>query len=188
MQETRFRSAAVASVDTVGTASTTASGFESHQQRRGRYGRLVLRRASEPVASYETPLLYPVVNMVTGSTPNGGGIWRYICDDLLDGHRHDVPIMSQVLMRAQLFVGLERCYSDGARGGRRDGLSVLETELRRPRLKRRHESAVVTVTIQRGADGPDRRFVEGMLSAHRPWQLGRQHLVVCPVALTWPTF
>jgi hypothetical protein len=44
-----------------------------------------------------TPHLYPVINFITGTTPNGGGIWRYICNDLLDHQRGDVPAMSQVL-------------------------------------------------------------------------------------------
>jgi 7-cyano-7-deazaguanine tRNA-ribosyltransferase len=46
-----------------------------------------------------TPLLYPVVALVTGPTPRGGGLWKYIlqangADSLL---RRNLPVMSQVL-------------------------------------------------------------------------------------------
>ncbi len=47
----------------------------------------------------ETPVLYPVVNLITGSTPNGGGIWGYINDYLLDATRAEeqLPLMTEAL-------------------------------------------------------------------------------------------
>ena len=48
---------------------------------------------------FSTPLLFPVVCLITGSTPRGGGLWKYIlqadeCNGLL---RRNLPVMSQVL-------------------------------------------------------------------------------------------
>ncbi len=44
------------------------------------------------------PVLYPVVSLITGSTPRGGGLWKYILR--LHPHallRRNLPVMSQVL-------------------------------------------------------------------------------------------
>src|SRR5579872_4965704 len=53
---------------------------------------------SLPAGIVETPLLYPVVSLVTGSSPRGGGIWKYI----LHAHKYALmrqqrPLMSQIL-------------------------------------------------------------------------------------------
>jgi 7-cyano-7-deazaguanine tRNA-ribosyltransferase len=71
--------------------------FESRALKRGRSGVLHLVRDGRVLPPLETPHLFPVVNLVTGTTAKGGGIWRYIADDLLDSSRADTPIMSQAL-------------------------------------------------------------------------------------------
>ena len=39
-------------------------------------------------------MLYPVVSFLTGSTPRGGGLWKYLLRDLM---KHDIPMLSQAL-------------------------------------------------------------------------------------------
>lgn len=60
----------------------------------GRAGRLFTGFGSE----LSTPLLFPVVSMVTGTTPRGGGVLKYILQankaSLL---RRNLPVMTQVL-------------------------------------------------------------------------------------------
>lgn len=73
--------------------------FESTEQSPGRTGTLHLVRG-DTQHSVQTPILFPVVNLITGTTPNGGGIWRYICSELFRTDKpvfKDIPIMSQVL-------------------------------------------------------------------------------------------
>ena len=41
-----------------------------------------------------TPLLYPVVNLMTGTTANGGGVWGYVCDVLLQSLSSSHPYWS----------------------------------------------------------------------------------------------
>ncbi len=60
----------------------------------GRIGELRLRRNGEPIPPLSTPILYPVVSFMTGSTPRGGGLWKYILRDFM---KNDVPMLSQVL-------------------------------------------------------------------------------------------
>src|SRR4051812_25662130 len=62
--------------------------FESQPRGRGRVGTLQLVRDGRQLRPVHTPVLYPVLNLITGTTPNGGGIWGYICNDLLDFSRH----------------------------------------------------------------------------------------------------
>ena len=47
-----------------------------------------------------TPLLYPVVNLMTGTTANGGGVWGYVCDVLLQSLSSAHPYWSQLYSNA----------------------------------------------------------------------------------------
>lgn len=60
----------------------------------GRIGKLSYKRES-----FSTPLLFPVVSLVTGTTANGGGVWKYILQaDCSNGLlRRNLPVLSQVL-------------------------------------------------------------------------------------------
>ncbi|MEH2027269.1 tRNA-guanine transglycosylase [Nostoc sp.] len=60
----------------------------------GRVGRL-----SYNGQNFRTPLLFPVVSLITGTTANGGGLWKYILQaDHSNGLlRRNLPVMSQVL-------------------------------------------------------------------------------------------
>ena len=60
----------------------------------GRIGNLHLQRNGEAIPPLSTPILYPVVSFLTGSTPRGGGLWKYLLRDFM---RHNVPMLSQVL-------------------------------------------------------------------------------------------
>ena len=60
----------------------------------GRIGNLHLQRNGEAIPPLSTPILYPVVSFMTGSTPRGGGLWKYILRDFM---KNDVPLLSQVL-------------------------------------------------------------------------------------------
>ncbi len=64
------------------------------QRKGGRTGELRLQRNGEVLPPLATPILYPVVSFLTGSTPRGGGLWKYLLRDLM---KHDVPTLSQVL-------------------------------------------------------------------------------------------
>ena len=64
------------------------------QRKGGRTGELRLQRNGEVLPPLATPILYPVVSFMTGSTPRGGGLWKYLLRDLM---KHDVPMLSQVL-------------------------------------------------------------------------------------------
>ena len=68
--------------------------FDSKSYNRGRIGKLHMRQAS-----FDTPLLFPVVALVTGTTPRGGGLWKYVLQaDKENGLlRRNLPVMSQVL-------------------------------------------------------------------------------------------
>ena len=43
-----------------------------------------------------TPLLYPVVNLITGTTANGGGVWGYVCDVVLQSLSSSHPYWSHL--------------------------------------------------------------------------------------------
>ena len=46
----------------------------------------------------QEPILYPVVCFMTGYTPNGGGVWKYILHGSSHGVlRRNLPVMTQVL-------------------------------------------------------------------------------------------
>ena len=60
----------------------------------GRIGNLHLQRNGEAIPPLSTPILYPVVSFMTGSTPRGGGLWKYVLRDFM---KNDVPMLSQVL-------------------------------------------------------------------------------------------
>ena len=60
----------------------------------GRIGNLHLQRNGAAIPPLSTPILYPVVSFMTGSTPRGGGLWKYILRDFM---KNDVPMLSQVL-------------------------------------------------------------------------------------------
>ena len=64
------------------------------QRKGGRIGELRLQRNGESISPLSTPLLYPVVSFLTGSTPRGGGLWKYLLRDLM---KHDIPMLSQAL-------------------------------------------------------------------------------------------
>src|SRR5579859_4338651 len=71
----------------------TAIGFSAKASNHGRVGILELSN------NYlSTPLLFPVASLITGTTPRGGGLWKYI----LQAHscglmRRNKPLLSQVL-------------------------------------------------------------------------------------------
>ena len=64
------------------------------QGKNGRIGELRLRRKNDVSPPLSTPILYPVVSFMTGSTPRGGGLWKYILRDFM---KNDVAMLSQVL-------------------------------------------------------------------------------------------
>jgi tRNA-guanine family transglycosylase len=64
----------------------------------GRIGKLVL----QPDSSFfhlPTPILFPVVCLITGTTARGGGLWKYVlqADEVNGLLRRNIPVMSQVL-------------------------------------------------------------------------------------------
>ena len=64
------------------------------QRKAGRIGKLYLQRNGIALPPLSTPILYPVLSFMTSTSPNGGGIWKYLLKDVM---KHDVPILSQVL-------------------------------------------------------------------------------------------
>ena len=74
--------------------NTTPTYHTTVQRKGGRIGELRLQRDGEVLSPLSTPILYPVVSFMTGSTPRGGGLWKYLLRDLM---KHDVPMLSQVL-------------------------------------------------------------------------------------------
>lgn len=62
----------------------------------GRIGNLILDKNRSFI---KTPVLFPVVNFVTGTTARGGGIWKYVLQADLQNSllRRNLPVMSQVL-------------------------------------------------------------------------------------------
>jgi len=71
------------------------SGFEvQHDSGRGRVGKFTVVRDGNPLSAMFTPMLYPVVCLMTGVSPRGGGIWKYVLRNLIT---NDIPSLSQVL-------------------------------------------------------------------------------------------
>lgn len=68
--------------------------FDASETNNGRIGNLRLRQAE-----ISTPLLLPVVCMMTGTTARGGGLWKYVLHaDTSNGLlRRNLPVMTQVL-------------------------------------------------------------------------------------------
>jgi 7-cyano-7-deazaguanine tRNA-ribosyltransferase len=95
--------------------------FSSRLYKHGRLGQLSFGHAE-----LYTPILFPVVCLITGTTARGGGLWKYILQaDLLNGLlRRNLPVMSQVLhfldfssanprvLEKWRRVGLRRRYND----------------------------------------------------------------------------
>lgn len=89
--------------------------FASKYSKYGRIGKLSLAQF-EPIS---TPSLFPVVCLITGTTPKGGGLWKYIlqADELNSIMRRNLPVMSQVLHFLDFIrtnrKGLEKWLDDG---------------------------------------------------------------------------
>lgn len=58
------------------------------------HGRIGELRLSSNNRKLETPVLYPVVNFVTGTSTRGGGVWKYILKILM---QRQTPMLSQIL-------------------------------------------------------------------------------------------
>ncbi len=76
------------------TMTTIPTYHTTVQRKNGRIGELHLQRNGEVLSPLSTPRLYPVVSFMTGSTPRGGGLWKYLLRDFM---KNDVPMLSQVL-------------------------------------------------------------------------------------------
>ena len=79
---------------TANRSKTSALGISEGCLGAGRIGELRLQRYGEAIPPLSTPILYPVASFMTGSTPYGGGLWKYILRDFM---KRDVPLFSQVL-------------------------------------------------------------------------------------------
>ena len=58
------------------------------------HGRIGELRLSTNNRKLETPVLYPVINFLTGTSTRGGGVWKYILKILMQRQR---PMLSQIL-------------------------------------------------------------------------------------------
>ncbi|MGL5061729.1 MAG: hypothetical protein ACRC62_17310, partial [Microcoleus sp.] len=69
--------------------------FASQSSKHGRIGELSI----EQFTPISTPFLFPVVCLITGTTPKGGGLWKYILQADVSNSllRRNLPVMSQVL-------------------------------------------------------------------------------------------
>lgn len=73
---------------------TAVSAFQIKRFAHGRQGQL--RFADGHMI--ETPHLYPVASLITGTTARGGGLWKYVLHAHPDGLlRRQIPLMTQVL-------------------------------------------------------------------------------------------
>ena len=69
--------------------------FEVQQDsERGRIGALTAVRDGKYLPAISTPVLFPVACLMTGVSPRGGGIWKYVLRNLMT---RNVPMLSQVL-------------------------------------------------------------------------------------------
>ncbi len=64
------------------------------QRAQGRIGEFRLQRNGQDLPPLSTPILYPVICFMTGTSPRGGGIWKYLLKHFM---KHNVPVLSQVL-------------------------------------------------------------------------------------------
>ena len=58
------------------------------------HGRIGELRLSSNNRKLETPVLYPVINFLTGTSTRGGGVWKYILKILM---QRQTPMLSQIL-------------------------------------------------------------------------------------------
>ena len=58
------------------------------------HGRIGELRLSTNNRKLETPVLYPVINFLTGTSTRGGGVWKYILKILM---QRQIPMLSQIL-------------------------------------------------------------------------------------------
>ena len=58
------------------------------------HGRIGELRLSTNNRKLETPMLYPVINFLTGTSARGGGVWKYILKILM---QRQTPMLSQIL-------------------------------------------------------------------------------------------
>ena len=58
------------------------------------HGRIGELRLSTNNRTLETPVLYPVINFLTGTSTRGGGVWKYILKILM---QRQTPMLSQIL-------------------------------------------------------------------------------------------
>ncbi len=58
------------------------------------HGRIGELRLSTKNRTLETPVLYPVINFLTGTSTRGGGVWKYILKILM---QRQIPMLSQIL-------------------------------------------------------------------------------------------
>jgi 7-cyano-7-deazaguanine tRNA-ribosyltransferase len=69
----------------------------NHIAQSGRLGRFTF--VQEDLETFETPFLFPVTFLVTGTTARGGGVWKYVLQaDKKHGlMRHNMPILAETL-------------------------------------------------------------------------------------------
>lgn len=79
---------------TTNRSKTSTLGISKARLGDGRIGKLHLQRNGEALPALSTPILYPVVSFLTGTTPRGGGLWKYILRDFM---KNNVPLFSQAL-------------------------------------------------------------------------------------------
>jgi 7-cyano-7-deazaguanine tRNA-ribosyltransferase len=105
----------------------------THDTKSGKIGHLNLARDGSPLPPLQTPLLFPVVCMMTATTARGGGLWKYILQanrdhGLLRRHNPSIPLMTQVLHF--LDFGLSpRAFQDWRKQGLRERYNETHSEL-----------------------------------------------------------
>lgn len=102
-------------------------GFSATVSSQG-YGRI--GKLSFAQNELSTPILFPVVCLVTGTTARGGGLWKYIlqADESNGLLRRNLPVMSQVLHFLDFIPNkpksLEKWRKRGIQGSYREDLSL----------------------------------------------------------------
>lgn len=88
------QSSVIDQISTTEYRDTATSTFHAKRFACGRQGQLCF--ADGHVV--ETPHLYPVASLITGTTASGGGLWKYVLHAHPDGLlRRQIPLMTQVL-------------------------------------------------------------------------------------------